>query len=66
MQGASTIMYRSEEIMREQFSVFPDWSGGLYGSPTIMGSRPGALIATAWAALMYTGQDGLCCCVFLW
>ena len=57
-KGASTIMYRSEEIMREQFSVFPDWSGGLYGSPTIMGSRPGALIATAWAALMYTGQDG--------
>ncbi|KAK9188658.1 hypothetical protein WN944_020063 [Citrus x changshan-huyou] len=35
-----------------------EWSGGLYVSPTVAGSRPGGLIAGAWAALMSLGQEG--------
>lgn len=35
-----------------------EWSGGLYVSPTIAGSRPGSLIAGAWAAMMSLGQKG--------
>ncbi|KAF7836805.1 sphingosine-1-phosphate lyase [Senna tora] len=35
-----------------------EWSGGLYVSPTIAGSRPGGLIAGAWAAMMSLGQEG--------
>lgn len=35
-----------------------EWSGGLYVSPTIAGSRPGSLIAGAWAAMMSLGQEG--------
>ncbi|RVW99236.1 Sphingosine-1-phosphate lyase [Vitis vinifera] len=35
-----------------------EWSGGLYVSPTIAGSRPGALIAGAWAAMISLGQEG--------
>jgi glutamate/tyrosine decarboxylase-like PLP-dependent enzyme len=35
-----------------------EWSGGLYVSPTIAGSRPGGLIAGAWAALMALGLEG--------
>ncbi|KAI8547571.1 hypothetical protein RHMOL_Rhmol07G0206500 [Rhododendron molle] len=45
--------------------LFPDiflrvteWSGGLYVSPTIAGSRPGGLIAGAWAAMMSLGSEG--------
>lgn len=33
-------------------------SGGLYISPGISGSRPGALIATAWAAMVGLGMEG--------
>lgn len=36
-----------------------DWSGGLYISPSMAGSRSGALIATAWASLLHLGRDGL-------
>lgn len=35
-----------------------EWSGGLYVSPTIAGSRPGGLIAGAWAAMMSIGLKG--------
>jgi len=35
-----------------------DWAGGVYGSPAIAGSRPGALIAGTWAVMQYMGEDG--------
>ncbi|KAH9308703.1 hypothetical protein KI387_036614, partial [Taxus chinensis] len=35
-----------------------EWSGGLYVSPTVAGSRPGGLIAGAWAAMMSVGEEG--------
>jgi glutamate/tyrosine decarboxylase-like PLP-dependent enzyme len=34
------------------------WSGGIYASPSLAGSRPGALIAGCWAALMKMGNRG--------
>ena len=37
-----------------------EWSGGLYVSPTIAGSRPGSLIAGAWAAMISLGKEGYC------
>lgn len=40
-----------------------EWSGGLYVSPTIAGSRPGGLIAGAWAAMMSLGLE-VACCIF--
>lgn len=30
--------------------------GGVYASPSMSGSRPGSLIAGAWAAMQYMGQ----------
>ena len=35
-----------------------NWSGGIYASPSMAGSRPGALIAGCWAAMMRMGHDG--------
>jgi len=32
----------------------------LYVSPTIAGSRPGSLIAGAWAAMISLGKEGTC------
>lgn len=40
------------------YGAVTEWSGGLYVSPTIAGSRPGALIAGAWAAMISLGQEG--------
>ncbi|RWR79997.1 sphingosine-1-phosphate lyase [Cinnamomum micranthum f. kanehirae] len=44
-------------VSRQQCKV-TEWSGGLYVSPTIAGSRPGGLIAGAWAAMMSIGLKG--------
>jgi glutamate/tyrosine decarboxylase-like PLP-dependent enzyme len=35
-----------------------EWTGGLYVSPTMAGSRPGGLIAGAWASMMSLGLNG--------
>ena len=57
-KGNSTLLYRDSKLRSYQYFVLPDWSGGVYPSPSIAGSRPGALIAGCWASLMATGEDG--------
>lgn len=57
-KGSSIVMYRNESLRRYQYFVSSDWVGGVYASPTLAGSRPGALIAGAWAAMMSIGHDG--------
>jgi sphinganine-1-phosphate aldolase len=57
-RGTSTVMYRTRALRRHQFFAYPDWSGGLYGTPTMAGSRPGALVAGAWAVMQHLGEEG--------
>ncbi|KAI6037576.1 pyridoxal phosphate-dependent transferase [Pisolithus marmoratus] len=57
-KGSSVIMYRDASLRRYQYYVNPDWSGGVYASPSLSGSRPGSLIAGTWAAMQYIGSDG--------
>ncbi|CAG7854627.1 Sphingosine-1-phosphate lyase Short=S1PL; Short=SP-lyase; Short=ySPL; AltName: Full=Bestowed of sphingosine tolerance 1; AltName: Full=Sphingosine-1-phosphate aldolase [Serendipita indica DSM 11827] len=57
-KGSSVIMYRDNELRSYQYFVLPDWAGGVYASPAIAGSRPGALIAGTWAVMHYMGEDG--------
>jgi sphinganine-1-phosphate aldolase len=57
-KGNSVVLYRSATLRRYQYYVCPDWSGGVYASPSMAGSRPGALIAGCWASLMRMGEDG--------
>lgn len=57
-KGTSVLLYRNKEIRHYQFFKTTDWPGGLYFSPTFAGSRPGALSATAWAAMLSMGEEG--------
>ena len=57
-KGTSVVLYRSEALRHHQFYTATEWPGGLYFSPTFAGSRPGALIAACWAALVSTGERG--------
>ncbi|GMM36370.1 sphinganine-1-phosphate aldolase [Saccharomycopsis crataegensis] len=57
-KGSSIIMYRNEELRSSQYYVSTDWIGGLYGSPTLSGSRPGALMAGCWTTMVKLGDDG--------
>ncbi|MFH1808088.1 MAG: aspartate aminotransferase family protein [Pseudomonadota bacterium] len=57
-KGASLILHRDISYLRHQFNAIVDWSGGVYVSPTLMGTRPGGAIGAAWATLKAIGQDG--------
>ena len=57
-KGTSVILYRGPELRRHQYFTITDWPGGLYFSPSFAGSRPGALSAACWAAMVRIGQTG--------
>jgi sphinganine-1-phosphate aldolase len=57
-KGNSVLLYRNRTYRNHQYFIYPDWAGGVYASPSIAGSRPGALIAGCWASLISIGEAG--------
>jgi glutamate/tyrosine decarboxylase-like PLP-dependent enzyme len=57
-KGTSVVLYRDSALRRFQFFAKPDWLGGAYASPAMLGTRPGGGIASAWASLMMLGENG--------
>lgn len=57
-KGSSVIMYRSAALRHYQYFVATEWTGGIYATPTLLGSRSGATIAATWATMMAMGEDG--------
>lgn len=57
-KGTSVVLYRTQALRRYQYFTAADWPGGLYFSPTLAGSRPGALSAACWAAMVNMGEKG--------
>jgi glutamate/tyrosine decarboxylase-like PLP-dependent enzyme len=55
---SSTILWRSEEYQRFHYYIVDDWPGGAYLSQSLIGSRPFAPIAAAWAIFNAQGEDG--------
>ncbi|XP_076165683.1 sphingosine-1-phosphate lyase [Ptiloglossa arizonensis] len=57
-KGSSLILYRNKTYRHHQYTISTDWPGGIYGSPTVNGSRAGGVIASCWATFMYFGHNG--------
>ncbi|KAH8375338.1 hypothetical protein KR200_009755 [Drosophila serrata] len=57
-KGSSVVLYSDKKYKDHQFTVTTDWPGGVYGSPTVNGSRAGGIIAACWATMMSFGYDG--------
>jgi sphinganine-1-phosphate aldolase len=57
-KGTSVVLYRGNALRRHQYFTTPDWSGGLYVTQGFAGSRPGGLVASAWATAMAMGRGG--------
>ncbi|KAL3892346.1 hypothetical protein ACJMK2_004559 [Sinanodonta woodiana] len=57
-KGSSVIVYRNSEIRKFQIYTYAQWPGGLYGSPSMAGTRPGGNIAASWASMKALGEDG--------
>jgi sphinganine-1-phosphate aldolase len=57
-KGTSVVLYRGTRLRSFQYFTATEWPGGLYFSPTLAGSRPGALSAVCWATMVATGEEG--------
>ena len=57
LKGSSVILYNNHKLKRYQHTINSKWNGGIYATPTIMGSKSGGLIAAAWASLLYIGKN---------
>ena len=56
-KGASTILYKNKEILGNQYFIDEKWSGGVYATSTIGGSRSGSIVALTWATLLFHGYE---------
>ncbi|KAJ2498533.1 Dihydrosphingosine phosphate lyase [Coemansia sp. RSA 1972] len=57
-KGTSVVMYANKHLRHNQYFTISTWPGGIYASPTIAGSRCGAVIASCWAAMAKMGREG--------
>ncbi len=57
-KGASVVLYKNDDLRKKQFYVYTDWTGGIYGSPSMTGTRSGGAIAAAWGVLNFVGKEG--------
>lgn len=54
-KGGSVILYKNQDLFKYQMFVKEDWSGGIYGTANITGSRSGNIISLTWASIMHIG-----------
>ena len=57
-KGCSVVMYRTKELRANQYFEDPNFTGGIYCSPGLPGSRNGSILASTWATMVHTGRDG--------
>lgn len=57
-KGVSVLMFKSKELRKHQLFSTGLWNGGLYGTSTIAGSRPGNVVVATWAVMMRVGKQG--------
>ena len=58
IKGTSVVLFRNKSLRRHMYWCYADWTGGLYCTPTLAGSRSGALSAACWASMMRMGRAG--------
>ena len=57
-KGASSVLFRSEDLMAHMIFDCDGWPGGRMITPTLSGTRPGGAISAAWAVMNYLGVEG--------
>lgn len=57
-KGSSVVMYANRDIRSHQYFTAPDWQGGVYATPSLAGSRAGAIASATWATMVHIGRSG--------
>jgi sphinganine-1-phosphate aldolase len=57
-KGISALLLNEADDAQYARMVFTNWPAGMYGTPSISGTRPGGALASAWAVMRYLGRKG--------
>ena len=57
-KGASTVLFRSEELYNYMPFDMAGWNGAPMKTPTLAGTRPGGAISAAWGVMNTLGVEG--------
>lgn len=57
-KGASTVLFRSQELYAHMPFDMAGWSGAPMKTPTLAGTRPGGAISAAWGVMNTLGEAG--------
>lgn len=57
-KGVSVVMFKNKTFRSHCMYALTSWSGGIYATPGLGGSRGGAASAGAWIAMCYFGYAG--------
>uniref|UniRef100_A0A6B2L1X5 sphinganine-1-phosphate aldolase n=1 Tax=Arcella intermedia TaxID=1963864 RepID=A0A6B2L1X5_9EUKA len=57
LKGASVLVFRTD-MRKWQYYACSHWPGGLFVSPSALGTRSGGSIAAAWATMVSIGEEG--------
>ena len=58
-KGSSVLVFRDKKYFECCYFIQSEWSGGIYATTNITGSRSGLNLAWTWAMLTYQGYDTL-------
>lgn len=58
LKGSSVVLYRNAELRQAQYFCYADWTGGMYATPTLAGSKSGGMVAQTWASMVSIGEEG--------
>jgi glutamate/tyrosine decarboxylase-like PLP-dependent enzyme len=57
-RGTSLVLYRDRGLRDRAAFQLDDWCAGPYRTATMAGSRPGGMVAAAWAVMQHYGESG--------
>eukprot|EP00933_Yihiella_yeosuensis_P082366 TRINITY_DN9621_c1_g3_i2.p1 TRINITY_DN9621_c1_g3~~TRINITY_DN9621_c1_g3_i2.p1 ORF type:complete len:392 (+),score=71.13 TRINITY_DN9621_c1_g3_i2:138-1178(+) len=57
-KGSSVVMFSNKTLRHHMYCYLTEWTGGIYATPTMAGSRAGGPVAATWAAMCKFGEQG--------
>lgn len=58
-KGISLILFRNIKLKQASIFAQDDWMGGVYGTASIVGSKPSASCIGAWMSTLRQGKEGM-------
>eukprot|EP00440_Ansanella_granifera_P002610 gb/GFBE01002837.1/.p1 GENE.gb/GFBE01002837.1/~~gb/GFBE01002837.1/.p1 ORF type:complete len:545 (+),score=114.76 gb/GFBE01002837.1/:1-1635(+) len=57
-KGSSVVMFSNKQLRHHMYCYLTEWTGGIYATATMTGSRPGGPVAATWASMCKHGENG--------